>query len=650
MMTPRMASSPSGVCGAARSAPRRALILAAGLGTRLRPITWKTPKSLVPVWGVTLLDRAIETLRTWGVEEFAVNVHWLSDAVEAHLREHWPDLPLRISREPEILGTGGALLPLRDFFEKEDAFWIFNSDVAASMDGVAFSRCHAASGALASLWMTTDGGPRTVELAPDGRVASFSARRPGAPGTVTFCGVQLVSPRLYDYLPAATPSSSINAYRNALIAGERVEGILMPGSFWADGGRPSQYLALHRDVRRRHAEGLPGGELYDAALDRGRDVCAPPSATLPPGCDAEDCVLGDGARVASGVRLRRCVVGAGVHVTCSHADAVLVRPGDLPDARVAAATEALGWPGADTAAEALAARGSDRAFYRLQHDGRSAILAVHGEARPENNSYAPLAAALDEAGVRVPAVWAQSEPDRWMAMDDLGEEDLLARLHATPPSEWEALYEPVLETVAQFHTAGTERFRDGRDAHLLQPAFGADVYRWERELFATHLLRNRLRLDESEIAAIGAELTACGVALLGATPVLVHRDLQSTNVFLRDGKAWLIDFQGLRFGAAAYDLASLLCDPYVGLPAPVRERLLDRYAAGVPWGEETKRLFRVAAVQRLAQALGAYGRLAALPGTARFAEHIPAAARMLLDVTEPLSEFPRLRARLRTLL
>lgn len=631
------------------SSPRRALLLAAGLGTRLRPLTWKTPKPLVRVWGAPLLDRAIETLLAWGVEEFAVNVHWLPEAVEEHLRARWPRLPLRVSREPEILGTGGALLPLRDFFAGDEPFWVFNSDVVASMDGPAFARRHASSGALATLWMTADGGPRTVELSPDGRVASFAAPRPGAPGTVTFCGVQLVSPRLYDYLPAATPSSSINAYRNALIAGERVEGVLMPGSFWADGGSPAQYLALHRDIRRRHLAGLPGGELYDAALDHGRDVCAPPSAALAPDADAEDCVLGEGARVAPGVRLRRCVVAPGVHVTRPQEDAVLVRPGDLPDPRVAAAAEALGWPGADTAAEALAARGSDRAFYRLQHAGQSAILAVHGEARAENDSYAPLAAALGKAGVRVPAVWAQSVPDRWMAMDDLGEEDLLARLHATPPAEWEALYVPVLETVARLHVAGTERFRDGRDAHLLQPAFGADVYRWERELFATHLLRNRLRLDEPEIAAIDAELAACGDALLAATPVLVHRDLQSTNVFLRDGKAWLIDFQGLRFGAAAYDLASLLCDPYVGLPASTRERLLERYAAAVPWGAETKGLFRVAAVQRLAQALGAYGRLAALPGTARFAEHIPAAARMLLDVTEPLAEFPRLRSLLRTL-
>ncbi len=627
--------------------PRRALVLAAGLGTRLRPITWKTPKPLVPVWGVPPVDRAIEALLSWGVREFAVNTHWLPDALEAHLVRRWPDLPIRFSREPDILGTGGALLPLRDFLAGEEAFWIFNADVIAALDGAAFAERHAASNAIASLWMTEDAGPLTVELAPDGLVRTFTSATPGAPGTATFTGVQLVSSRIYDYLPATPPPiSSIDAYRRALAAGERVLGVRQPNSFWADSGSPDAYLALHADIRRRHAAHLPGAALYAPALDRGRgrDVCAPDSATIDPSADLADCVLLEGARVAPGVTLRHCIVGPGVTVSASRENAILARPEDIPDIRVAAAADALEWPLPDTAVESLAARGSDRAFYRLQSQGRRAILAVHGLLRPENDSYAPLARALSEADVPVPAVLAQSESDRWLAMDDLGDRDLLADLRDTPPESREDLYAPVLETAATLHAKGRERFRDGRDAHLLQPSFSDDVYRWERELFAKYLLCGRLGLANDVIAAIDNELRVCADKLLGATPVLVHRDFQSTNVFLRDGRAWLIDFQGMRFGAAAYDLASLLCDPYAALPPALRERLLARYAALVPWGEETIHLFPYAAVQRLIQALGAYGRLSALPGTARFARHIAPASRILLDILAALPGFTALRA------
>ena len=630
--------------------PRRALVLAAGLGTRLRPITWNTPKPLVPVWGVPPVDRAIEALLSWGVREFAVNTHWLPEALEAHLARRWPDLPIRISREPDILGTGGALLPLRDFLAGEEAFWILNADILVSLDGKTFAERHAASGAIASLWMTEDAGPLTVELAPDGLVRDFASTAPGAPGTATFSGVQLVSGRLYDYLPDTPPPiSSIDVYRRALAAGERVLGVLQSDSFWADTGNPDAYLALHADIRRRHAENLPGAALYDPALDRGQDVCAPDSAAIDPSADLADCVLLDGARVAPGIRLRHCIVGSGVTVSASRENAILARPEDIPDSRVATATAALGWSLPDTAVEALAARGSDRAFYRLQWQGRRAILAVHGLERPENDSYAPLAIALSEVGVPVPAVLALSESDRWLAMDDLGDRDLLANLRDAPTESREELYAPVLETAATLHAKGRERFRDGRDAHLLQPAFSDDVYRWERELFAKYLLRGRLGLADDAIAAIDGELRVCADKLLDATPVLVHRDFQSTNVFLRDGRAWLIDFQGMRFGAAAYDLASLLCDPYAALPPALRERLLARYAALVPWGEETIRLFPYAAVQRLVQALGAYGRLSALPGTGRFAQHIAPASRILLGVLAPLPGFNALRTILESL-
>jgi hypothetical protein len=620
--------------------PRRALILAAGLGTRLRPLTWKTPKPLMTVWGIPLIDHAVGLLQRWGVQEFAVNTHWRAEALHDHLSARWPDTLFRISYEPQILGTGGALLPLRDFLEGEREFWIFNADVLASLDGRTLLRQHRRSGSLATLWLTDTDGPRTVEQADDGRITTFRSARARADGTFTFTGLHLVSGRIYRHLDAAMPSSIVTAYERAIAAGERVEGVAPPDAYWADSGTPEAVLRIHRDVRARHRLGQPGGEYFDPALDLDGRACIAATARCARNASIEDCVVGPGSRVLDGIRLEHCLVGANVTVAHDADHAVLAHPSDYEDERVDAAVAVLGWPSDETTVEALDARGSDRAFFRFAGQGRRAILAVYGAQRPENDRYAGHAEALRRAGVPVPGVLAHAPEARWLVMEDLGDDDLLGRVRTLPPTEWRNLYAVVLDTVVRLH-------RDAAAAlggRATEPAFDATVYRWERELFAEHMLRRRLRADPRDVAALTAELEAFGRPLETATPVIVHRDLQSTNIFFRDGRAYLIDFQGMRPGPAAYDLASLLCDPYVGLPRDLRRAILADYAARVPWGGETLALFHVAAVQRLVQALGAYARLSAIAGTERFAGHIAPAARILLEETDGAAGIPRLRA------
>jgi len=127
--------------------------------------------------------------------------------------------------------------------------------------------------------------------------------------------------------------------------------------------------------------------------------------------------------------------------------------------------------------------------------------------------------------------------------------------------------------------------------------------------------------------------------------VLVHRDFQSQNVMIREGSAWLIDFQGMRFGLAQYDLASLLYDPYVSLHDGERRELLDYYKSlcgGV--SADFDEIFRWCALQRLMQALGAYGFLGLQKGRSEFLTHVPQALRSLgkvasgLDGLDPLMQ------------
>jgi aminoglycoside/choline kinase family phosphotransferase len=113
--------------------------------------------------------------------------------------------------------------------------------------------------------------------------------------------------------------------------------------------------------------------------------------------------------------------------------------------------------------------------------------------------------------------------------------------------------------------------------------------------------------------------------------VLVHRDFQSQNILVRNGQAYLIDFQGMRPGLAQYDLASVLYDPYVDLTEAERGELLEHYCDGKPDDDFTETL-RFCAMQRLMQALGAYGFLGLVKGHQHFLQHIPKAVSSLREV------------------
>src|SRR5574344_2653965 len=116
--------------------PARALVLAAGFGTRLRPLTEQSPKPLMPLWGIPLIERTLRKLEDWGVGEVVVNLHWRADRLRAYLQSRKGKAAIVFSEEKEILGTGGALRPLAGRFD--GPFWIVNADVAWSIDSQPF--------------------------------------------------------------------------------------------------------------------------------------------------------------------------------------------------------------------------------------------------------------------------------------------------------------------------------------------------------------------------------------------------------------------------------------------------------------------------------------------------------------------------------
>jgi aminoglycoside/choline kinase family phosphotransferase len=290
--------------------------------------------------------------------------------------------------------------------------------------------------------------------------------------------------------------------------------------------------------------------------------------------------------------------------------------------------------------------GSDRAYFRAVVAGRSpAILMRYGRMYEENDGYAAVAGFLRGIGVAVPELYGHDPEKRLILMEDLGDTDLYALRDAPWPIR-RGLYEKTLVLAAKMHAFSPDRLPAGL---CLMPGFDANLYRWERDYFREECVRNACRVDlaAAEDGALEAELSALAGRLIETPLALVHRDLQSQNVMIRDGEPVLIDFQGMRPGSPFYDLGSLLCDPYVTFPEGEREGLL-RYYQGIsgfpyPW-EAFRELFLLASAQRLMQALGAYGFLGLKRAKPHFLAHIRPALDNLVAVTAEAGNLPHLNA------
>jgi aminoglycoside/choline kinase family phosphotransferase len=294
----------------------------------------------------------------------------------------------------------------------------------------------------------------------------------------------------------------------------------------------------------------------------------------------------------------------------------------------------------------LKGRGSDRTFSRLKWNRKNLAILIHYDPkRIENTYYADIASFLSQINVPVPRLIRHNPSHCLILMEDLGETDLWS-LRGTPWKTLEDLYQKTLIIVHRLHSFPEKDFP--RDRVRLIGDFGPDLYRWERGYFLDHFVRNvcRIELEFSFAKELEVELSGLAERLTESKRSLVHRDLQSQNVMIRDGAPFLIDFQGMRFGSPFYDLAALLCDPYVKFEDRQRMDFLFYYYGlskqGLRW-EDFQNTFWEASAQRLMQALGAYGFLGLEKGLEAYLDHIPSGLRNLYFAASQAASLPLLQ-------
>jgi mannose-1-phosphate guanylyltransferase len=314
----------------------KAALLAAGLGTRLRPLTHQCPKALIPVLNRPLLGVLLDQLQAAGCGEVAVNTHHLAAAVHRFLEGNDPfGFALKVSHEPELLGTGGGLRDLGKLLG-EEPFLAVNGDILIDLDLAAVYRGHRPED-LATLVLHDCPPYNVVWVDGEGLVRGIGARPGGVAGPpLAYTGVQVVSPGMPKYLPGAGPYDLVQAWREALAAGERLAALVVSGHFWQDLGTPAGYLAAHRRLLQGQGPGLacffpevvdpllgPGAVLSEGVTCNA-GVCLAAGVRVGPGAHLENTVAWERAWIGPGVSLENCIVGPHARVSRSAKGAILV--------------------------------------------------------------------------------------------------------------------------------------------------------------------------------------------------------------------------------------------------------------------------------------------------------------------------------------
>jgi len=247
----------------------KAMVLAAGLGTRLRPLTNDRPKALVEIGGRTLLEITLTRLRDFGVREVIINVHHFGDMIETYLKaKNNFGMRVEISREDGLLDSGGGLKKAGHFFcdnsgmgdlGREEPFILHNVDVISNLDFKQMLKFHAEKDALATLAVQDRPTSRYLLFDDSLQLCGRQAGRDGKPELVrpaqtqqllAFSGIHVISPRFLTMMTERGAFSIIDSYLRVASQGEKILAFRADKYYWRDLGRPEQVAQAAEDVAR----------------------------------------------------------------------------------------------------------------------------------------------------------------------------------------------------------------------------------------------------------------------------------------------------------------------------------------------------------------------------------------------------------------
>ena len=639
-------------------------ILAAGLGVRLRPITDHLPKPLLPILGKPILQSILEKVSALPAHKIGINLHHKKELIENWIRQSAFNKKVELFPEDPSLGTGGALKNAEAFLHT-GTFLVHNSDIVSDVDLGKLLEFHLSSGNLLTL-AVHDHTQFNNLVVDDKNLLRNVCKVKSIPlkplKLLAFTGIAAYSPEFLRFLPAGF-SSVIDAWLTVIKSGYKVGIFDVSGCSWSDTGTPASYALTVINELRQDGESVyihPSIEIC-RHVELDGYVVVEKGVSLDKGVSLRNCILLPGSTPTIPPLPRRGK--RGVYENC------IIGPGFKIDLHE---SEMLG-SNSKTDVLLIGTGGSDRKYYRIKRNGTTEVLMQCSTSDPDFQRHLEYTQFFQKYSIPVPKL-LHVETEKTSAMfEDLGDLSLYSYLKCPrKQEEIEEVYKRVIDILILMHTAVTEHITE---CPLLQNrVFDYEHLRWETSYFIERFVEGIRDIRLKNLSALNNEFHRLALNVDSFPKTVIHRDFQSQNIMIANGEIpKVVDYQGARIGPPAYDVVSLLWDPYYRLEDDLREQLLEYYIGKmielfnsnkdhetnprVPplvrlrrRGEggffnkiESQKTLLPCRLQRHMQALGAYGFLSKIKGKKYFLKHVPEGLRLLKkDVSLAKDEYPEL--------
>ncbi len=628
-----------------------AIVLAAGYGTRLRPLTEIYPKPLLPVCNRPLLENILLNLKSAGVSRIAVNPHHLGEKISESVAAGEFKNSVNIYPEPEILGTGGPLVNAKALLADGRDFILHNGDILTDLDFGGLIAHHREADAIVTM-VLIDGPENKVRISENGNIIDILDKL-GTTGPenekLTYTGLSIYTPEIFNFLPEEPVSCSIITAILEVVrrCPGRAAAYCPDKIYWNDLGSPEQYFQAHEDILLHH-------KLNPPKMDTNSPVISGDNCHIAPDAELTGFVsLGNNCRIENNATVNNCVLLPGSTITAGeYRKEEIITPAfsihkDAADLRNLKILE--DW--SEYQASTLLEHGSDRRFYRLKSKGRVQVLMVSNNADKDFPRFISVGKFLHGLKLMTPAIFDIRPEEFSVLMEDLGDDTVFRFTQNYPDADLETLYRKILDAIIEFHLTGIDALRETAPESVGIRIFDYDYFRWETSYFRENFLQRVCGIPANKTNELEEEFHRLAVAAFDIPKVLIHRDFQSQNIMLQDNKVRFVDFQGARVGPAGIDICALLYDPYMNISSPVRQRLFyyyyENFFTAAP--EELKFSFTqfesqmlTCGLQRLMQALGAYGFLGLVKNKRNYLEFIPNGLANLREVAGKTNDYPLL--------